>query len=94
MELKDTVKMMKDPDFKERFRAEYFQLDNRIKGLSGMLEKYRANKLDFEPKCSIKILDGQMSAMINYRTHLEQRAKIEGVDLEEPVIIEKDKLNK
>ena len=38
MELKDTIVMMTSSDFKERFRAEYFQLNNRIEGLSNMLD--------------------------------------------------------
>ena len=85
MELKDTIVMMTSSDFKERFRAEYFQLKNRVEGLSNMLDKYRKNQLDFRPKCSIKILDGQFNAMKSYLTHLTERAKIEGVDLQEPI---------
>lgn len=85
MELKDTIVMMTSSDFKERFRAEYFQLKNRIEGLSNMLDKYRHNQLDFSPKCSVKLLDGQLNAMKSYMTHLTERAKIEGVDLQEPI---------
>ncbi len=87
MELKDTIVMMTSGDFKERFRAEYFQLNNRIEGLSNMLDKYRHNQLDFRPKCSIKLLDGQFNAMKSYMTHLTERAKIEGIDLQEPIIV-------
>ena len=54
MELKDTIVMTNSSDFKERFRTEYFQLKNRVEGLSVMLDKYRKNQLDFRPKCSIK----------------------------------------
>ena len=85
MKLSDTVEMMNSKDFKERFRAEYFQLTNRIDGLSKMLDGYRAGTLTFTPKCSIKLLDGQMRSMIMYKTHLEERAKIEEVSLEEVV---------
>lgn len=41
MKLIDTVEMMNSENYKERFRAEYFQLDIRINGLSNMLEKYK-----------------------------------------------------
>ena len=80
--------MMNSEDFKERFRGEYFQLQNRIVGLSAMLDKYRKGTLSFTPKCSIKLLDGQMRGMLIYKTHLEERAKIEGISLEEVIEIE------
>jgi hypothetical protein len=88
IKLSETSEMMNSKDFKERFRAEYFQLQNRIEGLSSMLDKYRKGTLPFTPKCSIKILDGQMAAMLSYKTHLVERARIEGISLEEVVIIE------
>ena len=88
MKLADTVTMMNSTDFKERFRAEYFQLQNRIEGLDKMLDGYRKNTLTFTPKSSIKLLDGQMRAMIVYRTHLEERAKIEGIDLSDEIKVD------
>ena len=91
MKLTDTIKMMNSEDFKERFRAEYFQLTNRIDGLENMLKDYRAGNLKFTPKCSIKLLDGQMRSMIMYRTHLEERAKIEDISLEEPIQVSENK---
>ena len=50
-----------------------------------MLNKYRKGTLDFTPKCSIKLLDGQFTAMLIYKTHLIERAKIEKISLEEIV---------
>jgi hypothetical protein len=85
MKLSDTVTMMNSSDYKERFRGEYFQLDNRIEGLSNMTEKYRKGTLEFTPKCTQKLLDAQFNAMIIYATHLKERAKIEGISLEEVV---------
>ena len=85
MKLSETVTMMNSTDYKERFRAEYFQLKNRIEGLDKMLDGYRKGTLNFTPKCTIKMLDGQMNAMNMYRTHLEERAKIEEISLEEVV---------
>lgn len=85
MKLSDTVTMMNSSDFKERFRAEYFQLKNRIEGLDKMLDGYRKDTLNFTPKCTLKMLDGQFNAMKMYKTHLEERAKIECISLEEVV---------
>jgi hypothetical protein len=85
MKLSDTVDMMNSTDFKERFRAEYFQLSNRVDGLSSMLEKYRKGTLTFTPKCSLKLLDNQLNSMIIYKTHLKERANIEGISLDETV---------
>jgi hypothetical protein len=84
MNLNETWEMMVSSDYKERFKAEYFQLDNRIQGLSSMLEKYKAGTLPFKPKCTQKLLQGQLTSMQMYRTHLKERAKIEDIDLSEP----------
>lgn len=83
MKLSETVEMMNSADYKERFRGEYFQLENRITGLSAMLDKYRKGTLNFTPKCTIKLLDGQLRSMLIYKTHLVERGKIEGISLEE-----------
>lgn len=93
MDLKDTIVIMTSSDFKERFRAEYFQLKNRVEGLSVMLDRYRKNQLDFRPKCSIKLLDGQLNAMKSYMTHLTERAKIEGIDLSEIIVDKQPEIN-
>ena len=86
MKLSETVTMMNSTDYKERFRAEYFQLKNRIEGLDTMLDKYRKGALEFTPKCTLKMLDGQFNSMKMYKTHLEERAKLEGISLEEVVV--------
>ena len=38
--LKETAEMMISPDYKERFKAEYYQLVTRYKGLKSMLTKW------------------------------------------------------
>lgn len=81
MELKDTVEMMVSSDYKERFRAEYFQLKIRINGLRNMLKKYKAGTLTFKPSCSYDLLNGQLKSMEMYATYLEERADIEGINL-------------
>ncbi len=81
MELKNTVDLMLGTDFKDRFKAEYYQLDNRITGLQRMLDKYKAGTLEFTPNCSYEILFKQLMYMELYRNILEERAKIENIDL-------------
>ena len=81
MELKNTIELMLSNDFKERFKAEYHQLNNRIAGLQGMLIKYKQGTLDFVPNCSYDLLQTQLVFMKAYRNILEERAKIENIDL-------------
>jgi hypothetical protein len=79
---------MNSSEYNERFRAEYFQLQNRVNRLSIILDNYRKGTLNFKPKCSIKLLDGQMRGMLIYKTHLEEAAKIQGISLEEVMEVE------
>lgn len=82
MKLNETVKMMASEDYKERFKAEYLQLKIRIEGLSNMLKKYKEGTLTFEPICSYELLHTQLVYMECYLNTLEERAKIEGIELE------------
>lgn len=81
MELKDTITLMQSADFKERFKAEYFQLKIRRSGLKNMLDKWKNGTLDFEPMGPFHLLRKQLLVMDEYLEVLEERAKIEGVDL-------------
>ena len=81
MQLKDTVEMMNSEDFKERFKAEYYQLSLRLNDLTSMLIKWEDNKLDFEPKCSRETLESQVLFMLGYKGILRLRAEIEEIDL-------------
>lgn len=81
MKLLDTVEMMNSEDYKERFRAEYFQLKLRMSGLSSMLVKYKNGELNFTPSCSYDLLNGQYKSMDMYASYLEERAIIENIDL-------------
>ena len=81
MELKDTVEMMNSEDFKERFKAEYYQLLIRLDGLTSMLIKWENNMLDFEPNCSKETLENQFIFMQGYIDILRLRAQIEEIDL-------------
>lgn len=81
MELKDTVDLMISDDYKERFRAEYYQTKDRHNKLHKMIVKSEANKLDFEPKCPTNLLKMQEGAMEQYLYILEIRAEIEEIEL-------------
>ena len=81
MQLKDTIEMMTSEDFKERFKAEYYQLSIRLYSLTSMLYKWKNNMLDFEPKCSKETLENQLIFMQGYLDILRLRAKIEEIDL-------------
>lgn len=81
MELKDTVEMMVSDDYKERFKAEYYQTKIRYDKLHKMITKLKAGTLDFEPDCNEEILTSQASIMGAYLNVLEVRAEIEGIEL-------------
>lgn len=81
IEIKDTVDLMISDDYKDRFVAEYWQLRRRYESLAKMIEKYYLGKLDFEPDCSIELLQHQSDSMHSYLVCLETRAKIEKIKL-------------
>lgn len=81
MELTETIELMQSEDFKERFKAEYWQTKIRHDKLAEMIKKYEAGTLDFKPKCGLSILMAQRDYMQGYLNLLEKRAEIEGIDL-------------
>lgn len=83
MELKDTIEMMNSADYKERFRAEYYQVVIRYKKLKVMLEKWDNEELDFSPTCPRSTYNIQIKAMTDYIAILEARAVMENIDLED-----------
>ncbi len=82
MELKDTIELMTSPDYKERFKAEYFQLKIRYTKLQEMLKKWNNKELSFEPTCPRTIYNTQLMGMKMYLEVLEDRARMEHVSLE------------
>lgn len=82
MELRDTVEMMNNADYKERFKAEYYQTAIRYGKLKTMVDKHNNGTLEFKPTCPMSIYDIQLRAMRDYLTILEARAVIEGVELD------------
>ena len=84
MELKDTIQMMVSEDYKERYRAEYWQTKIRFDKLCRMIDQYKEGTLLFVPMCPIEILRLQLDSMSWYLTHLLGRAQIEKICLDEP----------
>ena len=81
MELKDTIELMQSEDYKERFKAEYFQVKIRLEKLYEMLVRYDAGTLGFTPDCSIQLLKDQLRIMRDYLYALQVRAEIENIEL-------------
>lgn len=81
MDLKDTVKQMTSADYKERFEAEYEQLNIRYTKLSRMITAYKTGRLDFTPACPVALLERQLKAMVEYRECLKIRAELEGIEV-------------
>lgn len=82
MELKETVKMMQSADYKERFKAEYYQVVIRYQKLKTMLQKWDNGELNFNPTCPRSTYNMQIKAMTDYIAVLEARAVMEGVELD------------
>ena len=81
MKLNDTVSLMNSDDYKERFKAEYYQLVIRYRKLCTMLSEWDNEKLDFVPACNRGIYNFQVRAMADYIACLETRAMIENIEL-------------
>lgn len=85
MKLAETVEMMNSDDYKDRFKAEYYQLTTRFHGLLNMLNAWDNDKLTFEPKCPRSTYELQVRAMRDYITILEMRAVMENIELDTSV---------
>ena len=90
MELKNTIDMMTSTDYKERFKAEYYQTKERYEKLKAFNTKIEAasrtaymDKKAEMPKhdCPEELLREQQALMGQYLHILEIRAVIEGIEL-------------
>lgn len=81
MELNETIDLMISEDYKDRFKAEYFQVKTRFDKLCAMYSHMKNGTLDFEPTCPIEIYTKQLDAMAQYIDILEKRARLEGINL-------------
>mgnify|MGYP004715373203 CR=1 FL=1 len=77
----DTVKMMSSKDYKERFKAEYYQLVIRYEKLKKMVNDWNAGILKFTPTCPKYVYKSQLKVMNDYIQILKFRADLENVEL-------------
>lgn len=75
------VDLMLSDNYKDRFRAEYYQTKERYQRLHLMIIKYEAGTLDFQSDCPLELLKRQAKAMGEYLYVLEMRAQLEEIDL-------------
>ena len=83
MKIEDTINLMTSDDFKDKTKTEHLQLKIRHKRLIRILKGYREGTLDFKPNCSYDLLHTQLVYMECYMNVLEERAKVEDIDLGE-----------
>lgn len=79
--LNETSKMMGSENYKERFMAEYYQLENRSEKLDKVLNDSENGKLTFKLSCPYELLKKQSEIMKEYLNILKERAKIENIEL-------------
>lgn len=77
--LADTSDLMVSKDYKDRFKAEYYQLKIRYEKLDAMVKNW--DNLSFEPTCSKETFNTQLEIMLDYLKILEVRAEIEDIKL-------------
>ena len=80
-ELSNTIQLMVSDDYKNRFKAEYYQLKIRYQKLKLMIDKWDNKELDFKPTCPRSLYETQLSAMELYLDILKSRAELEEIEL-------------
>lgn len=65
--------------------AEQCRVIGEMSGVPYMVEGYAEGTLDFTPACSFQLLESQLYAMGTYANILQERARIEQVDLNAPL---------
>lgn len=79
--LDQTERLMASSDYKDRFKAEYYQVKIRYDRLKLMLKNWDEGKLDFTPTCPRDTYDWQVKVMEEYLQVLKMRANMEHIDL-------------
>ena len=81
-DLSSTNKLMASEDYKERFLAEYIQLETRYEALMNIIWKYdHGEKLGFELDTPMHLLKKQAKAMYEYISALNERARFEDINI-------------
>ena len=81
MGLRDTIDLMVSDDYKDRFKAEFYQTYIRYRRLVDMVRAWDNGTLDFTPTCPHNVYDRQLEYMNGYLDILRSRAEIEHIDL-------------
>lgn len=76
MTLADTIPMMTSNDYRERFKAEYFQTKIRSSKLQVLIEERNIDS-------AVIVLERQLASMMDYLSILALRAQFEGISLED-----------
>lgn len=76
VELKETVKLMKSEDWKDRFIAEYLQTKIRYERLHELIVEREVGKCPFETPIPIESWKAQASYMGSYLYELEKQAAL------------------
>jgi len=79
--LAETVDLMLSNDPDERFKAEYFQLENRFIALNEMLVEWDLGRLDPVPKGDRFTYGNMLGHMREYLQLMVRIAKARGIDL-------------
>lgn len=79
--LSDTIALMTSDDYKDRFKAEYFQTLLRWRKLNETIVKLEAGTNVFESSSGLHLLKTQAHDMLDYLNTLEARAYLEEIDL-------------
>ena len=88
-ELSQTCEMMCSKDYRDRLKAEFYQLKFRTEKLENFIAKinaqYHTTKNDscsyIEHDCDLDLLEQQLEAMKKYLFILKQRAVIENINI-------------
>lgn len=78
-DLDHTVELMKSADYKDRFKAEYYQLLIRIVKLENIVKNW--HNLSFTPTLGRDVYEAQLSSMYTYLNILAIRATVEDVEI-------------
>lgn len=79
--LEETVELMLSEDPDDKFKAEYFQLENRFITLNEMLAEWDVGRLDPIPKGDRYTYGQALGSMRTYLQTLALLAKARGIDI-------------
>ncbi|MCI1211027.1 crAss001_48 related protein [Bifidobacterium tibiigranuli] len=73
-------------DYKDRIVAEYFEVKERAAKLRSMLHRLERGEIEFEPASSFDLLSAQLRVMEAYESILAERARIQGIGLNQSAV--------